>query len=88
MRRPAARTLHKATRTAIVGTATFMIGRYALDDLLVFAEGSALFEHGVDEGRLAVVDVGDDGDVAEIRTGHFARRLACGRWFGQATEPG
>ena len=32
--------------------------------LLVGPEGAALPEHGVDEGRLAVVDVGDDRDVA------------------------
>ena len=37
-----------------------------LGDVLVGAEGAGLPEHGVDEGGLAVVDVGDDGDVAEI----------------------
>ena len=36
-------------------------------DLLVGTESSGLFEHGVDKGRLAVVDVGDDGDVPEIQ---------------------
>ncbi len=30
-------------------------------------EGAGLPEHGVDQGRLAVVDVSDDGDVAKIR---------------------
>ena len=34
-------------------------------DLLVRAEGAGLAQHGVDERGLAVVDVGDDGDVAE-----------------------
>ena len=34
-------------------------------DLLVGAERAGLAEHGVDERGLAVVDVGDDGDVAE-----------------------
>ena len=34
---------------------------------LVRAEDAALPEHGVDQRRLAVVDVGDDGDVAEVR---------------------
>ena len=36
----------------------------ALHDLLVVAEGAGLPEHAVDERRLAVVDVGDDGDVS------------------------
>ena len=36
--------------------------------LLVGAEDAALPEHGVDQGGLAVVDVGDDGDVAEIHS--------------------
>src|SRR5699024_11159255 len=30
------------------------------------AEGPALGEHGVDQGGLAVIDVGDDGDVTQI----------------------
>ena len=33
--------------------------------LLVHAESTLLEQHGVDEGRLAVVDVRDDRDVAE-----------------------
>jgi len=33
---------------------------------LVLGEGSGLPEHGVDESGLAVVDVGDDRDVAEF----------------------
>ena len=33
--------------------------------LLVGAEGAALAQQGVHEGGLAVVDVGDDGDVAK-----------------------
>ena len=36
-------------------------------DLLVFAEGAGLAQQLVDERGLAVVDVGDDGDVAERR---------------------
>ena len=35
-------------------------------DDLVLAEDSGLLEHGVDQGGLAVVDVGDDGDVADV----------------------
>ena len=42
----------------------------ALGDALVGAERAALAEHRVDEGGLAVVDVGDDGDVAPERIGH------------------
>ena len=37
---------------------------------LVGAEEPALVEHGVDEGGLAVVDVGDDGDVSPQSVGH------------------
>ena len=36
----------------------------ALGDALVFAERARLLQKLVDERRLAVVDVGDDGDVA------------------------
>src|SRR5713226_3028354 len=38
----------------------------ALDEGFVGAEDAGLTEHGVDEGGFAVVDVGDDGDVANI----------------------
>jgi hypothetical protein len=37
-----------------------------LGHLLVLAEDVALLEHGVDQRRLAVVDVGDDRDVADV----------------------
>ena len=37
----------------------------ALGDGLVGAEGAGLAQHGVDQRGLAVVDVGDDGDVAD-----------------------
>jgi hypothetical protein len=39
---------------------------HALGDVLVLAEGAGLPEERVDEGRLAVVDVRDDRDVAEL----------------------
>ncbi len=48
----------------------------ALGDVLVVAEGAGLPEKRIDEGRLAVVDVGDDGDVAD-RTGHGEKRATC-----------
>ena len=38
-----------------------------LDDVLVGAEDAGLPEHGVDQRGLAVVDVGDDGDVSDVR---------------------
>ena len=43
----------------------------AVGDLLVFAEDAALLEHFVDQRGFAVVDVRDDGDVADILTNHF-----------------
>ena len=44
---------------------------HAVVDVLVGAERAGLPQHGVDEGGLAVVDVGHDGDVAQIGTyGH------------------
>ncbi|GAA4773972.1 hypothetical protein GCM10023329_22470 [Streptomyces sanyensis] len=46
-------------------------------------EGTGLLEHGVDDGRLAVVDVGDDGDVADVvARGHGWLALLSGRGFG------
>ena len=38
----------------------------AVIDVLVLAEGAGLPQHRVDERGLAVVDVGDDRDVAEV----------------------
>ena len=45
-----------------------------LGDVLAGPKRAGLPEHGVDERRLAMVDVGDDGDVAEVgAAGHGAR---------------
>ena len=41
----------------------------ALGDALVGAERAALVQQRVDQRGLAVVDVGDDGDVAAERVG-------------------
>jgi hypothetical protein len=41
---------------------------YPLDHMLVGPEDARLPQHGVHEGGLAVVDVRDDGDVADVRT--------------------
>ena len=35
-------------------------------DILIGAEGAGLPEHGVDQGGLAVIDVGDDRDITQI----------------------
>ena len=45
----------------------------ALGDALVAAERAALPQQAVHEGGLAVVDVGDDGDVAPKRVGDLRR---------------
>jgi hypothetical protein len=42
---------------------------HAVDDFLVLAEDTRLPEHGVNERGLAVVDVGDYGDVADVVSG-------------------
>ena len=47
---------------------------HALGDVLVGAERAGLPQHRVDERRLAVVDVGDDGDVSDVvALGHRSR---------------
>ncbi len=45
-------------------------------DLLVGPEGAGLPEHGVDQGGLPVVDVGDDGGIAQGARGHGGDSLA------------
>ena len=50
----------------------------AVDDRLVGAEGAGLAEEAVDEGRLAMVDVGDDRDVAQV-VAHGEGRRSGGR---------
>jgi hypothetical protein len=52
---------------------------HALDHVFVLPEGAGLPEHGVDERRLPVVDVGDDGDVADVRSQRHQPSLATGR---------
>ena len=39
----------------------------AVGHLLVAAKDAALVQHGVNQGGLAVVDVRDDGDIADAR---------------------
>ena len=40
---------------------------HALGDDLIVAKGAGLAEHLVHERGLAVIDVGDDGDVADLQ---------------------
>src|SRR5262249_52393597 len=49
-----------------------------LGNLLVLAERAGLLQQAVDEGGLAMVDVGDDGDVAEV---HGVLLVSIGQWF-------
>ena len=42
----------------------------AVGDLLIVAESAGLLEHLVHKRRFAVVDVGDDGNVAQIGLFH------------------
>ena len=49
---------------------------HPLDHVLVRGEGAGLAQQLVDQGRLAVVDVGDDGDVADRAHGVGVARKA------------
>ena len=49
-----------------------------IGDVLVLAEGAGLPEHGVDQRRLPVVDVRDDGDVADVCAQRHPPSLATG----------
>ena len=44
--------------------------RICSPDELGFAKLAALAQHAVDQGGLAVVDVGDDGHVADVVASH------------------
>src|SRR6185312_8814050 len=48
----------------IVGVEDAVAAQFAL------AEHAGLTEHLIDQRGLAVIDVGDDGDIAEVRTFH------------------
>ena len=45
----------------------------ALGHALVLAEGAGLLEQPVDKGGLPMVDMGDDGDIAELHEGSECR---------------
>ena len=48
----------------------------ALGDLLVLAEGAGLLQQAVDQRGLAMVDMGDDRDVAQVHKGFRNRQRA------------
>ena len=50
-----------------------------IDHDLVDPKGTGLSQHGVDQGGLAMVDVGDDGDIADVRADGFGRHGDGGR---------
>jgi hypothetical protein len=71
-----------------------IVVHHALGDFLVLAEGASLTEELVDEGGLPVVDVGDDGDVADLAGfNHGGRQnssrpgIACGISVAGAPGP-
>jgi hypothetical protein len=39
-------------------------------NLLVDTEGAGLLEHGIHKGSLPMIDMGDDGDVAQVVFSH------------------
>ena len=55
----------------------------ALGHPLIVAEGAGLLQQTVDQGGLAVVDMGDDGDIAKVHGGLNAERGPNGpRFYG------
>ena len=58
----------------------------AVGNILVLSERASLPEHGVDERRLAMVDVGDDRDVTEILAGGHSTRVAAAQGFAGASR--
>ena len=52
-------------------------------DPLVVAEGAGLLQQAVDQRGLAVVDVGDDGDVAKVHGCFF---WSCNGWSAISPE--
>ncbi len=46
----------------------------ALDQALMLAEGARLLQQAIDQRRLAVVDVSDNGDVAQVHGKPIAGR--------------
>ena len=61
---------------------------HPLRDAFVGAERAGLPEHGVDEGRLAMVDVGDDRHVAEVVPGGHEGGTVAVDLPGSSADPG
>ncbi len=57
---------------------------HAFGQYRAFAERAGLLEQTIDQGGLAMVDVGDNGDIAEFFDGHGDRPAQAGRVEGQA----
>ena len=56
------------TLTLVDGVLLLVVGvHHPLDDRLMLLERAGGAQHGVDQRGLAVVDVGDEGDVAQCR---------------------
>ena len=57
------------------GNASFPFNRVGVHDtfchFLVISENMALFQHGIHKSRLAMVDMGDNGNVTDIFSFHF-----------------
>ena len=58
---------------------------HALGDALIVAEGAGLAQQLVDEGGLAVIDVSDDGDIAEFHKDLLGRPRPGSRGAGGMT---
>ena len=59
---------------------------HAFDDLFVLAKGAGLLEHGIDQRGLAVIDVGDNGDVANLARVHALIQIVRKRPFEANTK--
>ena len=90
--KPDDRMLRRVVAGATVGTALewydfFIYGTAAalvFGDLLVFAEGARLFEQAVHQRRLAMVDVRDDRDVADVHKSLFPRGFCKARLYARS----
>ena len=63
-----------------------VVVHHPLGHPLVRAEGAALVQQRVDQRGLAVVDVGDDGDVAAERVGDLGAARGRTDWFLAAVK--
>jgi hypothetical protein len=67
------------SRTSFHTTALEVVGVHGtFDDVLIGAERPGLLEQLVDQGRLAMVDMGDDREIPEIHRDVQSRAAAGG----------